>query len=219
MDDVTGNILKGYGLTGSLIGSPQTIPGVYGNAMSFDGQTQALDLGRHFGTCFGDISLCPDGYTLSFWFKYGTTKARDSSSNVYFISSGGQTAWSHGIAVLFQTGKFKIAFRKPDGNLWKLTTDLNADWNHLSITWKQDNGLRLYVNGTQLEEARNASYADQKPAIDYGVHFGRPNNAPDNTNWYGNFYVDEVLFFEREIEPVKAKGVFSKYQVQSIALH
>ena len=214
MDDVTGNILKGYGLTGSLIGSPPRVPGIYGNAMSFDGQTQALNLGRHFGTCFGDISLCPDGFTLSFWFKYGTKRSRDSLSNVYYISGGGQTAWSHGIAVFFQTGKFKIWFRKPDGNLWKLATDLNAEWNHLSITWKQDNGLRLYVNGTQLQKASDVSHVAPNQATDYGIHFGRTNNALNNPDWYGNFYVDEVIFLERAIGPKTAKLVFSKYQVR-----
>ena len=213
MDDVTGNTLKGYGLTGSLIGSPPRVPGIYGNAMSFDGQTQALDLGHHFGTCFGDISLCPDGYTLSFWFKYGTTKARDSSSYVHFISGGGQTALSHGIAVFFKTGKFQIWFRKPDGHLWKLTTDLNADWNHLSITWKQDSSLRLYVNGTQLEEVSIVNHVDADQATDYGIQFGRVNSKPDNFDRYGNFYVDEVIFLEREIGPNTANRFFVRYQV------
>ena len=213
MEEVSGNTLKGYGLEGSLIGNPPIVQCVYGKGMSFDGHSQALALGSHFGTCFGDVSLCPLGYTLSFWFKYGTSKSHDTG-NQYFISGGAQTKSSHGIAIFLTGGTFKVVIKKPSGLFWQIITYLSMDWNHVTITWQQKEGLRMYVNGTKKMETNEASLSPLTEVLDLGIDFGRPNSGKTRYELYGNFFIDEILFWERAITSEWALDIFDRYHMR-----
>ncbi len=58
---------------------------------------QFLDLGIRRNECFGNLELCPDGATYALWILIGP-KAASLSNRVYYLSSGGQSKTSHGIA-------------------------------------------------------------------------------------------------------------------------
>ncbi|CAH1786998.1 unnamed protein product, partial [Owenia fusiformis] len=107
MEEVRGNTIPGAGLSGTVYNNPVTVKGRVGKGISLNGINQYVNLFNPFADlrqdCFGDLEKCEEGgATLSFWMKIGS---KDSKSDMYYFSSGGQTEKSHGITVLWKNGK------------------------------------------------------------------------------------------------------------------
>ena len=66
-----------------------------------------------------------------------------------YLSNGGHDAESHGIAMTYQNGRIKFIFRSKNGNDWTVSNDnvLVDKWYHVTVSWKHNKGLHLYING------------------------------------------------------------------------
>ena len=88
------------------------VPGVVGTSLRLNPpdspNDQYVDYGNQRDRCLGSLSECPDGITISFWIKLGF-----HADNVqhYYISSGGQTVASHGIAVFTKENSLQVYYR------------------------------------------------------------------------------------------------------------
>ena len=91
---------------------------------------------------------------MAFWLKayrYDDVGLFDE----YYLSSGGQTSQSVGVAVLMQNSKLTVEVRN-ESVTWsasRISFDINI-WNHVALTWSGADGgqLHIYVNGKVVAE-------------------------------------------------------------------
>ena len=210
MDRIENNTLIGLGgLKGVLVGNITLVPGIVGKALYLNGVDQAIELGSFWGECFGDLSLCVEGYTIAFWFKYGNTVARLSSGAYYYIAGGGHTRYSHGIAIFHQNGLFAVWFRLPNGTIWTSSVSLDDSlWNHVTVTWKLTHGLRVYLNGIRVEVNETPTFYAPRTQGNYGFDLGRSNKGKTA---YGECVLDELYFWEKRLEDDAIRNHYGRY--------
>ena len=67
MDKRSGDELAGCGIVATMVGGASQVPGVRGQALAIQGFPQAASLGNLRHTCAGNLSLCPEGFTVAVW--------------------------------------------------------------------------------------------------------------------------------------------------------
>ena len=94
------------------------------------------------------VSLFISGYTLSFWLRFESV----GQSEEVYLSNGAQNTNSHGVAMLYQIGRLVWIFRMIDGVEWRVAAYdiLPRHWYHVAVTWKQNSGLMLFINGEKI---------------------------------------------------------------------
>lgn len=93
------------------------------------------------------------GYTIGLWVYF---KDAGNTKGVY-MTNGGHDAESHGIAMMYKKGQLDFVFKKKDGRTWTVKSDnvLSDKWYHVSATWKENEGLNLYINGDPVSKGPN----------------------------------------------------------------
>lgn len=115
-----------------------------------------------------------------------------------YLSNGGHSEYSHGIAMLYSKGMLEFVFRKTNGEEWRVNADnvLTNRWYHIAATWIQRDGLFLYVNGNLVDKARRPTRKSPAVNRDQNDHFviGRGNDH-SGLNDMGTLLVDELHFW------------------------
>jgi len=98
-----------------------------------------------------------------------------------YLSNGGHSESSHGVAMIYDGGNLEMRFRGSDGREWSARSDdvLPGRWYHLTATWNAADGLSLYVNG-DLEHRDRLPRPRQSTAGAAGSDeflIGKPNDA------------------------------------------
>ena len=77
-----------------------------------------------------------------------------------YISNGAQNVNSHGVAMLYQIGRLVWIFRLVDGREWRVAAYdiLPRRWYHVTVTWLQNKGLMLYINGEKIAREDTPAY-------------------------------------------------------------
>ncbi|KAK3601341.1 hypothetical protein CHS0354_011946 [Potamilus streckersoni] len=91
-------------------------------------------------------------YTLAMWLKFENV----GNDNGVYLSNGGHSSQSHGVAMLYKKGMLEFVFRKKDGKEWKVKARdvLPKRWYHVTATWLLDEGLSVYVNGNLMGKVK-----------------------------------------------------------------
>ncbi len=111
-------------------------------------------LGRFPDKCFTQPDSCPNGLSVSFWFKIDDTSVIGGYGGLLSTRSddgGGHRAfsiWSENLVLVYQIlyGSNKYC------NLPTITLP-TAGWIHSVFTWKDGNPLLVYHNGVQVKTA------------------------------------------------------------------
>ncbi|MEM7029933.1 MAG: LamG-like jellyroll fold domain-containing protein [Chloroflexota bacterium] len=149
--------------------------GRYGQALTFDGTNDGLDLGV--------LDFARSDYTVSGWFKAGT----QSGTRGIFSASADPNA-DHGILIDMQSnGKIGFWDMFPSGSLsWIWTTGRYDDnqWHHLTAV-REGAQIRLYIDGALAgsQSVSNNSYAPGLLDVTLGMH--RPPGSP-STHFNGS---------------------------------
>ncbi|XP_062614011.1 uncharacterized protein LOC134275752 isoform X2 [Saccostrea cucullata] len=187
------------GLDANIDGSnglPKTVKGAMGNAIRIRGRREWLQVSGpgHRHECFGDLEKCHKGYTLGLWVKFnniGDTKG-------IYLSNGGHSSNSHGIAMTYKLGELGFMFRTKSGLYWNVKYDnlLEDKWYHVTVTWTNAMGVKLYINGDLVSETKTP---EQRLAIARKPRFnefliGRSNDRT-GLDSLGTITVDELKFW------------------------
>lgn len=91
------------------------------------------------------------GYTLGLWVKFNDV---GDTEGVY-MSNGGHSSSSHGIAMTYKLGELEFVFRTKSGLYWNVKYDnaLEDKWYHVMVSWTNEKGLKLYINGDLVSES------------------------------------------------------------------
>eukprot|EP00058_Branchiostoma_floridae_P001973 XP_002587461.1 hypothetical protein BRAFLDRAFT_100142 [Branchiostoma floridae] len=174
--------------------------GVSGSALKLESRrSQYANLGNFAGTCFGSTLNCPRGFSLAFWFKRpdGDIHAQ------YYINSGGHDPTrTRGFTLtktLVDLDNDLYTFAV-NGRLFRhqakvyLLPDL---WTHVAVTWLEERGLEIFVNGsvqqvavfeTKIPPLENDPYTD--------VYLGSDNIRPGMYTHTGEAVFDELKFWD-----------------------
>ncbi|XP_008067573.1 adhesion G-protein coupled receptor D1 [Carlito syrichta] len=153
-----------------------------------------LYYGRYKTSCISDPAQCgPEGVTFSFFWK--TQEQSRPVPSAY----GGQVI-SDGFKVCSSGGKGSVELYTRDNAMtWEATfSPPGPYWTHVLFTWKSQEGLKVYVNGT-------LSTSDPSGKVSHA--YGEPNanlvigSEQDRTKRYENGAFDEFIIWERALTP------------------
>ncbi|XP_052079469.1 uncharacterized protein LOC127717737 isoform X2 [Mytilus californianus] len=215
MDSIKNNILQNpSGLDSTVTGQPQLIKGAKNNALQINGQTQYLKVSgrRHRKECLGNLELCYEGYTMGMWLKFSNPGRNEG----IYLSNGGHDAMSHGIAMTYHNGRIKFIFRSKNGNYWTVSDDnfLADKWYHVTVSWIQNRGLHLYINGNLVNRM---NLPQRRVAVRGSVRYndfiiGRSNDRQGLNN-LGQITVDEFRFWPKMLsqKQIQENGPMYRY--------
>ena len=132
MDEIVGTSLLGS-VDGDIYGDAQLVPGKRNKALYTNGLDQWVDLGNQRSNCMGNLSKCDNGFVMAMWLQMHPY----DTSTKYYITSGGHTSRSIGVALLMQGKQLKAGFRTPSWH-WSLTyptQPIPDTWYHVVLTW------------------------------------------------------------------------------------
>ena len=130
-----------------LIAGPYLVDGKYGSAIHTPNDAtncgNMISLDNHDNDCLGNINLCSDGITLSFWFK-GSEQPHNYvfvllSSNfmIGFNGTGNQ------LFPLYHLNGQSVGQRNEPG---QSSFSLN-EWHNIGITYSVSSGFNVYHDG------------------------------------------------------------------------
>ncbi|XP_012557208.2 uncharacterized protein LOC100201718 isoform X1 [Hydra vulgaris] len=151
-----------------------------------DGIHGYLDAGDYQGECFSDPEVCETGFTIQMTVKV----YRDSVFNktkLFLLDSGATSTDSRGISIFVQDGRIEAMVSTRD-TVWCLRKILEPyieKWISLTLTWRNDKGLFLYINCALFDKSNSHTPNDcencqncHKTDRATRMFFGRPNKGP-----------------------------------------
>ncbi|XP_071797300.1 polycystin-1-like [Asterias amurensis] len=116
--------------------------------------------------CPGDLSACENGFTVALWLRPQNATVGDEG--VYYLSSGAQRPESDGFYLRldsvedpqtgFPLGTFSIGVATMD-RIWHVRYQATMDqMSHVIMSWRQDIGLDVYVDGLCVGAQTDESY-------------------------------------------------------------
>ncbi|XP_015273350.1 PREDICTED: adhesion G-protein coupled receptor D1 [Gekko japonicus] len=161
-----------------------------------------LLFGSYQNSCIINPELCePEGVTFSFFWK---TKTQQPNSPPAY----GDQVLSNGFKISFSEGKGSVELYNHQHS-WKWEASFIPSgpyWTHVLFTWKSQDGLKVYVNGTLHTTDPNGkvsySYADSSSNMLTG-------SEGDQTGRYVNGVFDEFIIWERVLTPKEVEQYFT----------
>ncbi len=180
--NATATDISGQGNNGTITGGVFGVAGIVGQALSFDGVSDYVDLGN-------SQSLYPSELTAELWIYTEGAQPKGSASPLFATSD----AW---MFLSDGTGN-NIAPRlstTPTGAFYPTPTWVTlpfGQWNHLLFTWKRPT-LNFYLNGELVATGTRDEPIGTTPAT---VKLGQQAN--DATSFRG--LIDEVRVYNRAL--------------------
>ncbi|XP_054852546.1 adhesion G-protein coupled receptor D1 [Eublepharis macularius] len=161
-----------------------------------------LLFGSYQNSCIINPELCePEGVTFSFFWK---TKGQQADSPPAY----GDQVLSNGFKISFSEGKGSVELYNHQHS-WKWEASFIPSgpyWTHVLFTWKSQDGLKVYVNGTLHTTDPNGkvsySYVDSNSNMLTG-------SEADQTGRYVNGVFDEFIIWERVLTPKEVEQYFA----------
>jgi hypothetical protein len=189
---------SGYGKDGTLLptgSEPQWVDGKYGNALSFDGINDYVEIP------YNSILNVSPNISIELWIKLA------SNAGFQYIASKGTWATKTGWHLRFWDGY--LNFEWGNGTNWyggsttKGSTQLQADiWYHVAITYNGTT-LRYYINaGTPQTFTISSTLANNNLNLYLGTH---QDNAGDLCL---NGILDEVRIYNQTLSSAEIQADF-----------
>ena len=149
MNQTSGSTVYAYGHypDGTAYNSPSIVTTNGRNGMAFNGVNQYVNFGYVRHRCIANLDLCPYGLTWALWVKPGGT----SDIDAYIISSGAMSNEGAGMSMRTYDTKLYIWVSKPSHRYYCNYNLYNGynQWYHLAITWTDDLGMVVYMDGVK----------------------------------------------------------------------
>ena len=187
----------GHGIIGKVHNITTLTTGVVGNAIYVNGINQRVTFGSHKDRCFGNTSICDDGFSLAFWLKLGE---RPVDKKCKRVLNSMDIHHANGFSVcLFNSGKLRASVTLERGK-FKAKTNVLAKhiWHHLGITWINAAGLTILLNGAFHSNTPDITKAPEKEwPHETEVTLGALARDPIDAVYMAEVTVDELYFWEK----------------------
>ncbi|XP_070255700.1 adhesion G-protein coupled receptor D1 isoform X4 [Myotis yumanensis] len=159
--------------------------------------------GHYKASCVSNPAQCgPEGVTFSFFWKtHGEPpRPRPEAQAGQVVSDGFKVCASHG------RGSVEL-YTRDNSRAWEATFSLpGPHWTHVLFTWKPEEGLKVYVNGSlsTWDPSGKASPAYGEPSANLVI--GSEQDLPRGHE-VGAF--DEFIVWERALSPEEVAMYFT----------
>ncbi len=194
--DGTANVgdASGNGYDTTTVGDMSYTGGKVGQAASFDGGGDYLDLGPNFQ--FADTHP----FSIVGWFN------RDGVAGVNDRLLGFDTVNSWGL--LFDGGYIDggqdLVFRYGGTNLASGVDTVFGDWTHFAVTHDGSGGLALYIDGSETASATGASWST--PTRSFIV--GNTKRWVDRDHEWFDGRIDDVRIYSRALSASEVQSLY-----------
>ncbi|KAJ7309720.1 hypothetical protein JRQ81_007782 [Phrynocephalus forsythii] len=161
-----------------------------------------LLFGSYQNSCIINPEYCePDGVTFSFFWKSQEQQTKPPPAY-------GDQVLSSGFKVYFSKSKGAVElFNRQISKKWEASfIPPGLHWTHVLFTWKSEDGLKVYVNGTLNTTDPNGtvfySYDDSNANMLMG-------SDGDQATRYVNGVFDEFIIWERVLTPKEIEQYFT----------
>ena len=189
---------SGNGNTGTLVNGPTWVSGRYGNALSFDGADDRVQL----------TSQPPltDGFSFAAWVKRagGTTHQEIFNNNQFFVRIQPYSEDSNQPFEAFV--KLSDESIEPRANSGVASTP--GTWFFIVVTWDK-NYLKIYVNG---ELKGSSARAGNLTSTTVTAQIGAGEQTTLTCN-YWNGTIDEVRIYNRALSADEVLRLYQGYEV------
>ena len=190
-DEATGNIAfdsSGSGHDGTLVNGPTWTTGKVGNALSFDGVDDYVDI--------GNLDVDGTGLTLTAWFKADSFIAGSADNRLISKATGSNTQDHYWMLSTISSDGVKLRFRvKTDGTTELIATsgNINTDeWVHAAAAY-DGSSMILYKDGAEVGTLPKTGTISINSAVPAWIGRNPGGYAPfDGT-------IDEVHIYNRAL--------------------
>ncbi len=182
---------SGNGRDGTISGSPQFVPGLYGEAMEFHGDPDYVTIEGYKGLLGGHA------FTVSAWIK--------TSGN------GNIMAWGNNVGterVEFRVSEYRLRVEHGSGNRQGNTVVSDDEWHHVALTVQENatisySDLILYVDGE--DDTISGTSSNAFNLVDnYDVKIGR--SYAWSSRWFIGL-LDDVRLYDRVLSADEIKAM------------
>lgn len=149
----------------SIHGNPKIIDTRFGKSLLFSRSDQKLIFKNVSQSCFGNLNLCPHGYSLKLWLCFTSLsydRANNHTGRVSILTNSDKN--THGLTLMYDLAKSKLlVYAKTYLKWFEIEIDAKFklfSWYTIVITIDQIDGLRLYINNRLLEHALSQNVND-----------------------------------------------------------
>ncbi|XP_036159346.1 adhesion G-protein coupled receptor D1 isoform X1 [Myotis myotis] len=159
--------------------------------------------GRYKASCVSNPAQCgPEGVTFSFFWKTHGEQSRSRPS-----AYAGQVV-SDGFKVCSSRGRGSVElYTRDNSRTWEATfSPPGPHWTHVLFTWKPEDGLKVYVNGSlsTWDPSGKASPAYGEPSANLVI-----SSEQDQPRGYEVGAFDEFILWERALSPEEVAMYFT----------
>nr|XP_058946642.1 uncharacterized protein LOC131774603 [Pocillopora verrucosa] len=198
---------------GRLVGD-DPVPEAHGaivpleGGLLLNGNDSWLDMGDFEGECLSNPDKCTAGLTFGVRIKLDDAAKSYKDEPHYIVDSGGSNKESRGFTLFVKDGKLYAVVSVPD-EVWRVESDfaLNA-WQYIMVTWARENGLALYINGTEVTRARGYMPQEGEHDKDSYTRLIVGRNAAGTPYGYTRMVASSLAFFDAEVPAESAKDMF-----------
>ena len=205
-----GSTVDGCDISGKLHNVTALTSGVVGNAMYVNGVDQWVTFGSHKDRCFGNVTLCDEGFSLAFWVKLG---ARNITSRCNCILNSIELRYANGFEVCWtKHGALRASVTFTRGTYSVQTDGVHSHiWYHIGMTWNNATGLILLLDGTFHRNISEMTL-DLTPEWPHEteVTLGALARDPTNLRYILTLTVDELYFWEKWMTNLAMWKVYAK---------
>ena len=196
MEEVIGGELFGS-IPGAIIGEVKLIPGMRGQALYVNGIDQRVDLGNQRHNCMGDLSKCNNGFVMAMWLRMHKYDEPGPYNHEYYISNGGQTINSIGIALLMRE-KTLLALFRTETRLWEIHYGnfYLQKWYHVVLAWSLTTGGKVYINGALVSYNQEGKAGNNNRQGNTYVNFMLGDSNKDPPKFPGEMTLDELRIWD-----------------------
>ncbi|MBI5779683.1 MAG: DUF2341 domain-containing protein, partial [Planctomycetes bacterium] len=191
---ITTTDLSGSSNNGTLVNSPTRVAGRFGNALSFDGTDDRVDVSDT-----DNLSFTNGMFTTEFWFKAPTQIGSGDTRN-YLVAKGATSNYEYGVNIDRITGLVQFeTWTSAGAGAGYITSSIRYDddtWHYLVATrdgnGTSSNRVRLYIDGQEI--GSGVLVTNSMSNTTSGIRFG---NRSDLTASFYRGLIDEARIYNR----------------------
>ena len=186
---------------GTLLNSPAWVAGKFGNALSFDGIDDYVEVGdKATLDGFNDLSV-------SLWLQANTNqigvlvnKYENGANNGYYLAIGDRFSPSD-----------RLTFLVDNSSEDRILTDrsvTDGQWHHVVAIYKGGFGPKIYIDSVEQSALRDGS-AQSSIGTSPGRSFRIGQYSPGGYNFYFKGLMDDVQIYNRELSASEVSQIYN----------
>ncbi len=205
LDLIIGDKLIGPQRNGTIHNIAGVVPGIRGNALSFNGVDQYVDMGTYLGECIVKPPLCLDGFTWMMWLKIPS--ASSTEMVVPLSSNYGPGNGNFGLHIRLANAQLEVVLITTGKFIRYASEDFVKDqWFHFAFSWLAPDNCEMYTDGETITKSKTSGSRSPNEA---NGQFDLGRSVLGDK--YAAFSVDDILFWSERKDINFIQSIYESY--------